>query len=156
MATTSPSAPRIFSSSRASKYKIYISCLTTLNIDDHNRIPTTDARLLRRIERDARTRGYSARATIQMWPSVRRGEERYIFPYQDSADVIFNSALIYETALLKPYIESLLFAVPKDCGEYTEAKRLLKFLNYFLPIPAADVPKTSLMREFIGGGCYRV
>lgn len=140
----------------ASKYKIYISCLTTLNIDDHNRIPTTDARLLRRIERDARTRGYSARATIQMWPSVRRGEERYIFPYQDSADVIFNSALIYETALLKPYIESLLFAVPKDCGEYTEAKRLLKFLNYFLPIPSDDVPKTSLMREFIGGGCYRV
>lgn len=139
-----------------SKYKIYISCLTTLNIDDHNRIPTTDARLLRRIERDARTRGYSARATIQMWPSVRRGEERYIFPYQDSADVIFNSALIYETALLKPYIESLLFAVPKDCGEYTEAKRLLKFLNYFLPIPSDDVPKTSLMREFIGGGCYKV
>ena len=140
----------------ASKYKIYISCLTTLNIDDHNRIPTTDARLLRRIERDARTRGYSARATIQMWPSVRRGEERYIFPYQDSADVIFNSALIYETALLKPYIESLLFAVPKDCDEYTEAKRLLKFLNYFLPIPSDDVPKTSLMREFIGGGCYKV
>ena len=91
-----------------------------------------------------------------MWPSVRRGEERYIFPYQDSADVIFNSALIYETALLKPYIESLLFAVPKDCGEYTEAKRLLKFLNYFLPIPSDDVPKTSLMREFIGGGCYKV
>lgn len=139
-----------------SKYKIYISCLTTLNIDDHNRIPTTDARLLRRIERDARTRGYSARATIQMWPSVRHGEENHIFPFQDSADVIFNSALIYETALLKPYVEPLLFGVPKDCEEYVEAKRLLKFLNYFLPLPSDDVPKTSLMREFIGGGCYQV
>ena len=141
---------------KESKYKIYISCLTTLNIDDHNRIPTTDARLLRRIERDARTRGYSARATIQMWPSVRKGEENNIFPYQDSADRIFNSALIYETALLKPYVEPLLFGVPKDCEEYVEAKRLLKFLNYFLPLPADDVPKTSLMREFIGGGCYKV
>lgn len=138
-----------------SKYKIYISCLTTLNIDDHNRIPTTDARLLRRIERDARTRGYSARATIQMWPSVRHGEEKHIFPFQDSADVIFNSALIYETALLKPYVEPLLFGVPRDCDEYVEAKRLLKFLNYFLPVPSDDVPKTSLMREFIGGGCYK-
>jgi len=139
-----------------SKYKIYISCLTTLNIDDHNRIPTTDVRLLRRIERDARTRGYSARATIQMWPSVRQGEEKHIFPFQDSADVIFNSALIYETALLKPYVEPLLFGVPRDCDEYIEAKRLLKFLNYFLPIPSDDVPRTSLMREFIGGGCYQV
>ena len=100
---------------KESKYRIYISCLTTLNVDDHNRIPTTDARLLRRIERDARTRGYNARATIQLWPSVRRGEERNIFPHQDSADVIFNSALLYETALLKPYVEPLLFAVPKDC-----------------------------------------
>ncbi|USF25402.1 Uridine kinase [Firmicutes bacterium ASF500] len=141
---------------KESKYRIYISCLTTLNIDDHNRIPTTDARLLRRIERDARTRGYSAQATIKMWPSVRRGEENNIFPFQDSADVIFNSALIYETALLKPYIQPLLFGVPRDSEEYIEAKRLLKFLNYFLPIPADDVPKTSLMREFIGGGCYQV
>ena len=140
---------------KESKYKIYISCLTTLNIDDHNRIPTTDARLLRRIERDARTRGYSAQATIRMWPSVRKGEENNIFPYQDSADKIFNSALIYETALLKPYVEPLLFGVPKDCEEYVEAKRLLKFLNYFLPLPADDVPKTSLMREFVGGGCYK-
>ena len=144
-----------YSLPKESKYKIYISCLTTLNIDDHNRIPTTDARLLRRIERDARTRGYSARATIQMWPSVRKGEENNIFPYQDSADMIFNSALIYETALLKPYVEPLLFGVPRDCEEYLEAKRLLKFLNYFLPLPADDVPKTSLMREFIGGGCYK-
>ena len=139
---------------KESKYRVYISCLTTLNVDDHNRIPTTDARLLRRIERDARTRGYSAQATIKMWPSVRRGEENNIFPFQDSADMIFNSALIYETALLKPYVQPLLFGVPRDSEEYIEAKRLLKFLNYFLPIPADNIPKTSLMREFIGGGCY--
>ena len=141
---------------RESKYRIYISCLTTLNVDDHNRIPTTDARLLRRIERDARTRGYSAQATIKMWPSVRRGEENNIFPFQDSADMVFNSSLVYETALLKPYVQPLLFGVPRDSEEYIEAKRLLKFLNYFLPIPADDIPKTSLMREFIGGGCYHV
>ena len=139
---------------KESKYRVYISCLTTLNIDDHNRIPSTDARLLRRIERDARTRGYSAQATIKMWPSVRRGEENNIFPFQDSADMIFNSALIYETALLKPYVQPLLFGVPRDSEEYIEAKRLLKFLNYFLPIPADNIPKTSLMLEFIGGGCY--
>ena len=145
-----------YSLPKESKYKIYISCLTTLNVDDHNYIPTTDARLLRRIERDARTRGYSARATIQMWPSVRRGEENNIFPFQDSADMIFNSALIYEIALLKPHVEPLLFGVPKDCEEYIEAKRLLKFLNYFFFFFSDDVPKTSLMREFIGGGCYKV
>ena len=145
-----------YSLPKESKYKIYISCLTTLNVDDHNRIPTTDARLLRRIERDARTRGYSAQATIKMWPSVRRGEEENIFPFQDSADMIFNSALIYETALLKPYVQPLLFGVPRESEEYIEAKRLLKFLNYFLPIPADDVPKTSLLREFVGGGCYHV
>lgn len=145
-----------YSLPKESKYRIYISCLTTLNIDDHNYIPTTDARLLRRIERDARTRGYGARATLKMWPSVRNGEENNIFPHQDSADIVFNSALIYEFALLKPYVEPLLFGVPKDCDEYVEAKRLLKFLNYFLPLPADDVPKTSLMREFIGGGCYKV
>lgn len=141
---------------RESKYKVYISCLTTLNIDDHNRIPTTDARLLRRIERDARTRGYSAQATIKMWPNVRRGEENNIFPFQDSADMVFNSSLIYEAALLKPYVQPLLFGVPRDSEEYLEAKRLLKFLNYFLPVPADLVPQTSLMREFIGGGCYLV
>lgn len=139
---------------KESKYKIYISCLTTLNIDDHNRIPTTDARLLRRIERDARTRGHSAQATIRMWPSVRRGEANNIFPYQDSADVVFNSALIYEASVLKPYVQPLLFGVPRDSEEYIEAKRLLKFLDYFLPIPADNIPKTSIMREFIGGGCY--
>ena len=140
---------------KESKYKIYISCLTTLNVDDHNRIPTTDARLLRRIERDARTRGYGAQATIKMWPSVRRGEEQNIFPYQDSADTVFNSALIYETALLKPYVQPLLFGVPRGSAEYLEAKRLLKFLDYFLPVPADDVPKTSLLREFVGGGIYK-
>lgn len=137
-----------------SKFKIYISCLTTLNVDDHNRIPTTDARLLRRMTRDARTRGFSAQATIRMWPSVRRGEENNIFPYQDSADVVFNSALVYETALLKPYVMPLLFSIPKDSPEYPEAKRLLKFLDYFLTIPSDDVPKTSLLREFIGGSVY--
>lgn len=138
-----------------SKYKIYISCLTTLNVDDHNRISTTDARLLRRIARDARTRGFSAQATIAMWPSVRRGEERNIFPYQDSADRVFNSALIYETALLRPYVEPLLYRIPKTSPEYPEAKRLLKFLSYFLSIPADEVPRTSLIREFTGGGYYQ-
>ncbi|MBQ6987332.1 MAG: nucleoside kinase [Oscillibacter sp.] len=139
-----------------SKFKIYISCLTVLNVDDHNRIPSTDARLLRRIERDARTRGHNAQATIRMWPSVRRGEENNIFPYQDSADVVFNSSLIFETALLQAYLEPLLFAIPHDSEEYTEAKRLLKFLNYFLPLPDDMVPTSSIVREFIGGGCYNV
>ena len=139
-----------------SKFKIYISCLTVLNIDDHNRIPSTDARLLRRIERDARTRGHNAQATIRMWPSVRRGEENNIFPFQDSADVVFNSSLIFETALLQAYLEPLLFAIPHDSDEYVEAKRLLKFLNYFLPMPDDVVPKSSIVREFIGGGCYNV
>lgn len=138
------------------KFTVYISALTALNIDDHNRIPTTDARLLRRIERDARTRGYSASATIKMWPSVRRGEESHIFPYQDSADVIFNSNLVYETAVLRPYIEPLLFGIRPGDEAYTEARRLLKFLNYFLPIPADVVPLSSIIREFIGGGCYQV
>lgn len=145
-----------YSLPKESKYRIYISCLTTLNVDEHNRISTTDARLLRRIERDARTRGASAQATIHMWSSVRRGEESNIFPFQDSADVTFNSALIYETALLKPYVEPLLFSVPKSSPEYLEANRLLKFLNYFLAVPADDVPKASLLREFIGGSCYNV
>ena len=140
---------------RQSKFRVYISCLSTLNVDDHNRIPTTDMRLLRRIQRDARTRGYGAQATIRMWPSVRRGEETNIFPFQDSADEIFTSALIYEAAVLKPYVEPLLFHIPKDCPEYQEAKRLLKFLSYFLTLPTDAVPQTSLIREFIGGGCYQ-
>ena len=136
------------------KFRVYISCLTTLNIDGHNRIPTTDIRLLRRMTRDARTRGYSAGATIAMWPSVRRGEERHIFPFQDGADVVFNSALLYEISLLRPYIEPLLYGVEREDASYIEARRLLKFLSYFLPIPADVVPLSSIVREFIGGGCY--
>ncbi len=139
-----------------SKLKIYISCLTQMNVDEHNRIPTTDARLLRRITRDARVRGNSAQVTLQRWPSVGRGEQKYIFPYQESADIVFNSAVIYETAVLKPYAEALLFGVPRDSNEYIEAKRLLKFLDYFLTIPADDIPETSIVREFIGGGVYKV
>lgn len=138
------------------KFKIYISALTQLNIDEHNRIPTTDGRLLRRIVRDQRTRGYLAKDTIAIWKSVRRGEEQYIFPFQESADVMFNSALIYELAVLKSYAQPMLFAVPKDCPEWVEAKRLLKFLDYFMPIPADDIPKNSLVREFIGGGIFDV
>lgn len=136
------------------KFKIYISALTQLNIDEHNRIPTTDGRLLRRIVRDARTRGASAKDTIAMWDSVRRGEERNIFPYQESADVMFNSALIYELAVLKLYAEPQLFSIGPEEPEYEEAKRLLKFLDYFLPIPGDDIPNNSLIREFIGGGCF--
>ena len=138
------------------KYKIYISALTQLNVDEHNQIPTTDGRLLRRIVRDARTRGSSAKRTIGMWPSVRRGEEQNIFPYQEEADVMFNSALIYELAVLKPYVEALLFGIEHDCPEYVEAKRLLKFLDYFVGIGSENVPMNSLLREFIGGGCFNV
>lgn len=138
------------------KFKIYISALTQLNIDEHNRIPTTDGRLIRRIIRDARTRGTSAKETIRMWPSVRRGEERNIFPYQEEADVMFNSALIYELAVLKPYVEALLFGIERDCPEYLEAKRLLKFLDYFVGIGSENVPANSLLREFIGGGCFNI
>ena len=139
---------------RENKFKIYISALTQLNIDEHNRIPTTDGRLLRRIVRDARTRGASAKDTIAMWDSVRRGEERNIFPYQESADVMFNSALIYELAVLKLYAEPQLFSISPEEPEYEEAKRLLKFLDYFLPVPGDDIPNNSLIREFIGGGCF--
>lgn len=139
-----------------SKFKIYISALTQLNIDEHNCLPTTDGRLIRRIVRDARTRGTIAKDTIGMWESVRRGEERYIFPFQEGADVMFNSALIYELAVLKLYAEPLLFAIDRECPEYLEAKRLLKFLDYFLPLPADFVGKNSIIREFIGGSCFNV
>ena len=145
-----------FSLPRESKFKIYISALTQLNIDEHNRIPTTDGRLLRRIVRDARTRGADAKRTIGMWSSVRRGEENYIFPYQEEADIMFNSALIYELAVLKLYAEPLLFSIQPEEPEYQEAKRLLKFLDYFVPIPADDIPNNSLIREFIGGGCFDI
>lgn len=141
---------------RESKYKIYISALTQLNIDEHNRISTTDGRLIRRMVRDARTRGASAARTIAMWPSVRRGEDKYIFPFQEEADVMFNSALIYELAALKPFAESILFGIPKDAPEYVEAKRLLKFMDYFIGISIEDIPKNSLLREFVGGSIFNV
>ena len=145
-----------YSLPRESKFKIYISALTQLNIDEHNRIPTTDGRLIRRMVRDARTRGASAARTIQMWPSVRRGEEENIFPYQEEADAMFNSALIYELAVLKQYAEPILFGIDRDVPEYMEAKRLLKFLDYFLGVDSAKIPNNSIIREFIGGGTFRL
>lgn len=139
-----------------SKYKVYISALTTLNVDDHNRVPTTDGRLIRRIVRDFRTRGASASKTLNMWASVRRGEEKYIFPFQESANAMFNSHLIYELAVLKPFIEPLLFGITADDPAYHEAKRLLKFLEYFLAMDTASIPNNSIVREFIGGSCFNV
>ena len=139
-----------------SKFKIYISALTQLNVDEHNRIPTTTARLIRRMVRDARTRGNSAKATIAMWPSVRRGEEQNIFPFQEKADCMFNSALVYELAVLKQHAEPLLFAIGPDEPEYQEAKKLLKFLDYFLGIPSEEIPHNSIVREFIGGSVFPV
>lgn len=137
-----------------SKFKIYISALNSLNVDEHNRIPTTDARLIRRIVRDARTRGTSAAETIGRWQSVRNGEENYIFPFQEEADVMFNSALIYELCVLKQYAEPLLYSIPRTSPEYDEANRLIKFLNYFLGISTEKIPANSLVREFVGGGCF--
>ena len=137
-----------------SKFKMYLSALTQLNVDEHNRIPTTDTRLLRRMIRDARTRGSSAQKTLSMWESVRRGEEEYIFPFQEEADVMFNSASIYEIAALKQYAEPLLFSIPSTEPEYMEAKRLLKFLDYFLGIPTENIPINSIVREFVGGSCF--
>jgi uridine kinase len=145
-----------YSLPKESKFKIYISALTQLNIDEHNRIPSTDGRLIRRIVRDYRTRGYSASATLSMWNSVRRGEMEHIFPYQEGADLIFNSALLYELSVLKLYAQPLLFQVQEDDPQYYEAKRLLKFLNYFIGVPSDDVPHNSLLREFIGGGCFHL
>ena len=139
---------------KENKFKIYISALTQLNIDEHNRIPTTDGRLIRRMVRDARTRGTTAQQNIAMWPYVRRGEEENIFPYQEEADVMFNSALIYELAVLKQYAEPILFGIDKHCKEYPEAKRLLKFLDYFVGCRSEIVPTNSLIREFIGGSCF--
>lgn len=145
-----------YSLPKESKFKIYISALTQLNIDEHNRIPTTDGRLIRRMVRDARARGTAAKDTIAMWPSVRRGEEEYIFPYQEQADVMFNSALIYELAVLKQYAEPILFGIERDCEEYIEAKRLLKFLDYFIGVSSEDVPKNSILREFVSGSVFKV
>lgn len=141
---------------KESKFKIYISALTQLNIDEHNPLSTTDGRLIRRIVRDARTRGTSAQETIAMWDSVRRGEEKNIFPFQEQADEMFNSALIYEMSVLKIYAMPQLLAIDENCPEYAEAKRLIKLLDYFLGIPADDICNNSLVREFIGGSCFNV
>ncbi|MGN1142229.1 MAG: nucleoside kinase [Oliverpabstia sp.] len=145
-----------YSLPRDSKFKIYISALTQLNIDEHNRIPTTDGRLIRRMVRDNRTRGINAKETISMWASVRRGEDENIFPYQEEADVMFNSALLYELSVLKLYAEPLLFQIDKSEDEYYEAKRLLKFLDYFVGVPSEDIPNNSILREFVGGSCFEV
>lgn len=136
------------------KYRIYVSALTTLAIDDHNWVPTTDNRLLRRIIRDHKYRGTSAMETIRRWPSVRRGEERWIFPYQENADSTFNSSLIFELGVMRDYGETLLKNFPRDMPEYAEAYRLMKFLSYFAPIPERDIPPTSLLREFLGGSSF--
>lgn len=138
-----------------SAFRLYVSALTQLNLDRHNRVSTTDTRLIRRIVRDARERGYSAQATISRWESVRRGEKRHIFPYQENADVMFNSALVYELSALKPLVEPLLRQVPYDAPEYIEARRLLAFLDWFLPLDANLIPMNSIVREFIGGSSLK-
>lgn len=137
------------------KFRVYVSALTSISLDDHNWIPTTDNRLLRRIIRDYNTRGYSAEDTIRRWPSVREGEDKWIFPYQENADVMFNSALLYEFAVLRRYAEPILSSVQQNCPEYAEAYRLLKFLNYFVPIRDNEIPPTSLLREFLGGSSFK-
>ena len=137
------------------KYKIYVSALTTISLDDHNWIPTTDNRLLRRIIRDYNYRGYSARETISRWPSVRAGEDKWIFPYQENADVMFNSALLFELAVLRAHVEPILNTVPRNCPEYAEAYRLLKFIKYFTPVQDKELPPTSLLREFLGGSSFK-
>ena len=137
------------------KYKIYVSALTTILLDRHNYIPTTDNRLLRRIIRDAKYRNYSATQTIARWPSVRAGEDKWIFPYQENADAMFNSALLFELAVLKDYVEPILRKVPNNCPEYSEAHRLLRFLAYFVSVPDKEIPPTSLLREFLGGSSFQ-
>lgn len=137
------------------KFKIYVSALTTISLDDHNWIPTTDNRLLRRIIRDFNYRGYSARETISRWPSVRAGEDKWIFPFQENADVMFNSALLFEFAVLRLHAEPILTGVPRNCPEYCEAYRLLKFIKYFVPVQDKEIPPTSLLREFLGGSSFK-
>ena len=137
------------------QYKVYVSALTSMSLDDHNWIPTTDNRLLRRIIRDFRYRGYSARDTISRWESVREGEDKWIFPYQENADSMFNSALIFEFSVLRSYAEPILRQVPQNCPEYAEAHRLLRFVEYFQPISGPEIPPTSLLREFLGGSSFR-
>ena len=137
------------------KFRMYVSALTTLSIDDHNWVPTTDNRLLRRIIRDHKYRGTSAEETIRRWPSVRRGEEKWIFPYQENADAMFNSSFVFELAVMKEYGEDILSSVPSDVPEYAEAYRLRKFLSYFKPIDSSLLPSTSLLREFLGGSSFK-
>ena len=137
------------------KYGIYASALTSLSIDDHNCIPTTDNRLLRRIVRDAKTRGVSPKDTIARWPSVRRGEDRWIFPFQENADAMFNSSLLFEIAVIRDFAIPVLRSVPRNCAEYAEASRLLKFLHYFHSLPENEIPPTSLLREFLGGSSFK-
>ena len=137
------------------KFRIYVSALTSLSIDDHSWVPTTDNRLLRRIVRDAQSRGCSAKDTIARWKSVRKGEDRWIFPYQENADAMFNSSLIFELSVIRNYATPILRAVPRNCPEYAEAARLLSFLHYFLPLPENEIPPTSLLREFLGGSSFR-
>lgn len=144
-----------FSIPREQKFKIYVSALTQLNLDNTNRIPTTDSRLIRRMVRDSRTRGYSARDTIKIWPSVRRGEEKNIFPFQENADVMFNTSLVYEFSVLRPFAEPLLREITPDCPEYHEARRLLKFLSHFKPIETDHMPPNSILREFVGGSWFK-
>lgn len=139
-----------------SKFRIYISALTAIKLDEQNCISTRDGRLIRRLIRDARTRGASAQETLARWESVKRGEEDHIFPFQEEADVMFNSSLIFELSVLKPYVEPLLFSIPKEAAEYQEAKRLLKFFDYCLAYPADGIAKNSILREFIGGSCFNV
>ena len=137
------------------KFKMYISPLTQMNIDNNNRVHTTDVRLLRRLIRDNRYRGHSPSVTLKLWKDVRRGEEKFVFPFQDEADIIYNSALIYEIGILKTYVEPLLFSVPRTDENYLEALRLINFLRNFLPIPSDEIPRDSILREFIGGSCFR-
>jgi uridine kinase len=141
----------VYSIGTESLFRVYVSALTQINLDRHNRVPTTDTRLIRRITRDARTRGYTATETLQRWESVRRGEKRYIFPYQEFADVMFNSALVYELSVLKPLAEPLLLQVDQKSRQWVEAKRLLTFLQWFRPMHVEHVPDNSLLREFVGG-----
>jgi uridine kinase len=136
-------------------FRIYISCLTQLNLDRHNRISTTDTRLIRRIVRDARERRYSAYDTIKRWESVGRGEKRHIFPYQDNADEVMNSALVYELSALKPFVEPLLRQVPFGTYEYVEAKRILSFLEWFLPLNTEMIPDNSILQEFLGASILK-
>ncbi|HNN15064.1 MAG TPA: nucleoside kinase, partial [Anaerolineales bacterium] len=138
-----------------SAFRLYVSALTQINLDRHNRVSTTDTRLIRRMVRDARERGYSAQATIARWESVRRGEKRHIFPFQENADVMFNSALVYELSVLKPLAEPLLRQVPHNAPEYIEARRLLAFLDWFLPMDASLIPANSIVREFLGGSSLK-